>query len=551
MRTHMPLLLLLCLALGNCCQAAQEGFRLHSRYTGIGACLKTLVGPGPEPGTERLYASHIYGPEVLDLVAIDPVTGKIDVFESAVPGEVGAWAMALAADGQVYLGGLPAAHIQRVDWEQRKLVDMGRPSATESYIWQLALAADKRLYGCTYPGAKLVRFDPATGASEDLGRMDDQQQYARSVAADDHGFVYVGIGMDKMHLVAFEIATGEHRDVLPAELVKPGCVSVHRGEDGRVYAVAGGPCFVMDGWTAIPVEHAQVRPAAPTALADGSTVRYASPYVTVTTPDGREQTVATDYKGKEKAIFRLGLGPDDKLYASTAMPIHFLRADPDSEAWEELGVVGGGEFYSFLAWEDKLIGAAYSGDAPVMIYKPGEPWGPSNDPTGNPWRIHYAGEDSGWRPMALIAGPQRKAYLGAVSGYGLLGGPICVLDPATGVIEQYPHVVEDHSVIALAALPDGSIAGGTTVGGGGGSRPTQTEAKLLLWDPVKREKTFETVPLPGASSIEALATGADGLVYGFAAGKMFIFDPVARGDKHRGTRPGRRGVQRCGSRTRR
>ena len=71
---------------------------------------------------------------------------------------------------------------------------MGRPSTTESYIWQLALAADKRLYGYTYPGAKLVRFDPATGASEDLGRMDDQQQYARSVAADDHGFVYVGIG---------------------------------------------------------------------------------------------------------------------------------------------------------------------------------------------------------------------------------------------------------------------------------------------------------------------------------------------------------------------
>ena len=90
MRTHMPLLLLLCLALSNDCRAAQAGFRLHSRYTGIGACLKTLVAPGPEPGTERLYASHIYGPEVLDLVAIDPVTAKIDVFESAVPGEVGA-----------------------------------------------------------------------------------------------------------------------------------------------------------------------------------------------------------------------------------------------------------------------------------------------------------------------------------------------------------------------------------------------------------------------------------------------------------------------------
>ena len=87
--------------------AQPEGFARHARFLGIGACLKTLVGPGPEPGTERLYASHIYGGDTLDVVATDPLTGKTDAFPSPVPSECGAWAMALGPDGQVYVGTLP------------------------------------------------------------------------------------------------------------------------------------------------------------------------------------------------------------------------------------------------------------------------------------------------------------------------------------------------------------------------------------------------------------------------------------------------------------
>lgn len=254
--------------------AQPEGFRLHGRFLGIGSCLKTIAGPGPEPGSERVYGTHVYSPQVFDVVAVDPATGESVVFESAVPGETGAWAMTLGPDGQVYVGSLSKAHIQRVDWAQRKLVDMGRPSDTEQYIWQLAVGSDKKLYGCTYPQAKLVRFDPATGKGEDLGRMDDAELYARSVAADDKGFVYIGIGTEKMHLVAYEIATGEHRDILPAELVKPGFGTVHRGADGAVYGTAGAATFRFDGWTATPIKPEERRAEAPPTLADGRTAVY-------------------------------------------------------------------------------------------------------------------------------------------------------------------------------------------------------------------------------------------------------------------------------------
>jgi hypothetical protein len=263
-------------------------------------------------------------------------------------------------------------------------------------------------------------------------------------------------------------------------------------------------------------------------LADGCAVSYEKPFASISITDpktGKVETHKTDYKGKSQSYFRIAFGPDGKLYGSTAMPIHFVQADPDGDHWEELGQPGSGEIYSFLAWKDLLITAAYGGDAPIMIYKPGKPWAPDAKPAGNPWLLHYPNENGGWRPMAMIAGPGDKVYIGAIAGYGLLGGPLCVLDPATGKVDQYMNLVKDQSVCALAALPDGRIVGGTTTGGGGGSHATETEGKLFLWDPAKREKLFEVVPAPGQGSVDALAVGKDGLVYGFAGATFFVFDP--------------------------
>ncbi len=288
-----------------------------------------------------------------------------------------------------------------------------------------------------------------------------------------------------------------------------------------------GRCFVF-----IPTFHSWRNPRRWRAIvsADGRTVGYDGRSVTVRDPrTGETLRTPTGYTGKSQDFFRLVLGPDGYIYASTAMPIHFVRADPEGEGWEEVGQPGGGEFYSFLSYGDTLIGAAYSGQAPIMIYRPDRPYAPAPSPEGNPWLIHYEGENAGWRPMALIAGPGGKVYIGAVSGYGLLGGPLCVLDPATGTVDEYLHLVRDQSVVALAALPEqGLIVGGTTVGGGGGSHPTQTDARLFLWDPETREKLLETVPVPGEGGIQALALGPDGLIYGFAGPMVFVFDPAAR-----------------------
>jgi streptogramin lyase len=505
-------------------------FEQVSTFRQRGGVLAEIVGPGPEPGSERLYQSYIYTGTSLEIVAVNPITGEAHVFPSPVPGESGAWGLALGPDGNIYVGTLPHAHLFRLDPRRGVLEDIGRPSESEQYIWQLTAAPDGRLYGCTYPSARLVRFDPATGRSEDLGRLDAEEQYARSLAATADGFVYVGIGTRHAGVVAYDIAGGSHRQILPEQHRTAGTAAVHRGSDGRAYAQMAGQWFRLERWEALSVSADEAASApARNQLRDGRRVETSDGVVRLRRPDDAVETVGPyPYAGGLLSVFRLACGPDGKLYGSGVLPAHFFAVDPQGGEQHYLGQVGGGEVYSMVRQGEQLLLAAYSGLAPLMRFDPRRPFAPDTTAEGNPVLVTYPEQVNSWRPMAMIAGSHGDIYLGAVSGYGTLGGPLTVWNPATNRIDSYPHLVPDQSVVTLAMAGD-LVAGGTSVGGGGGSRPTQTEARLFLWDPRSRQKQFETAPVPGARELTDLIQAPNGLLFGIAGGTtLFVFDCATR-----------------------
>jgi len=508
-------------------------FELVGDYHGIGGQLAAVVGPGPTPGSERFYASYIYDMSTLDILSIDPDTGTTEVFPNPAQGEYGAWGMTVGPDGNVYLGTLPHAHFLKLDRKLGTLVDLGRPSSTEQFIWDVAFGSDNRLYGVTYPNCKLVRYDPATGRLEDLGRLDPTESYARSIVSSKDGFIYAGIGSSKVNIAAYEIGTGQRREILPPDVQGVGFARVYRSADGSVYGAVGKREFHLTLWNATKLESRHTVPgAARNALRDARTLSLSDNNgilaLTVTNPATHtkvEHEIA--YQGHKLPLFRIGLGPDSVLYGSSMLPSAFIKSGIDRHRLQEIGSVGAGEVYSFLSHGQRLLMGSYSGLSILMSYQPNVPFHPAVE-SGNPVLVPLENGNPSWRPMAMIAGPDGNVYVGVVAGYGQLESPLIAWNVETGSIQQNYGIVHDQSVVSLVTWHD-FIIGGTTISGGGGSHPTQKDAKLFIWNPKTCQKEFEIVPVSGAANITDLVTAPNDLVYGVAAGNtLFEFDPATR-----------------------
>lgn len=529
---------------GFCCLAASAlaqstpaakdpHFELLGRYRALGGQMATTVAPGAAVGSERLYASYLYADNTLDVVAIDPATGQSEVFHNVVKGEYGARNIAVGPEGDVYLGSLPHAHFLRVDRKAHRMIDLGRPSPSEEYIWDVAFGADERLYGVTYPGCRLVRYDPATKKTEDLGKMDPTEKYGRWIVGGKDGFMYIGLGTAKANIAVFNTKTGELREVLPKDAQVVGVPKPYIGVDGKAYATLNDRLFRIDGFAIkeLPLKE-KIAPVNPNTLRDGTILDLSEEggALTIIHPKTHAKTVRQiSYKGEDLQVFRVGFGPDGELYGSSILPIHFLRINARSHRVEQLGDLGGGEVYSFLLHKGRLLMGTYSGLAPLMSFLPGQPVKPAKD--GNPLLIEYPGFDHAWRPQAMIQGPDGLVYVGATAGYGQLESPLLSWSGTPGSVVLHDNIVHNQSVVSLAAWKS-LIVGGTTTRGGGGSHPTEKDARVFLWDTATKRKTFDFIPVPGADTITDLVTSRTGLVYGIAIKgqehSLFSFDPAKR-----------------------
>ncbi|MCC6795113.1 MAG: hypothetical protein IT366_08335 [Candidatus Hydrogenedentes bacterium] len=514
-----------------------------------------LVGPGPTEGSERIYINFRQDGGKLFLVAVDPETGASEQFKSPVG--TGAWGFIVGPDNRIYLGtheGPDASDNGQIlvfdpKHPEKQIEVIGRPSETETYLWQYCIGADNKLYGCTFPQAKLVSYDPATGKMEDLGRMDEEQMYSRSVATGPDGRIYVAIGYGKANLVVYDPMTREHRAILPeAYRGDPAqtSTSVMKGVDGNVY-VSATKMEVLNG----DPENGEIkRPVSVTLKvhADGSLTEEAQPPAMVTytklkdgrvvsnvtingtydltSPDGTVEHKIFTYAGDGAGLFYVANGPGGRIYGGTFMPLEMFWYDPATGTLENPGnpTDVGGEIYSFLDHHGILYLCAYPGSF-LSKYDPGKPWNYGKEPENNPRAFGPLGPGH-LRPRAMIHGPNDFIYIGSFPEYGRLGGSLGVWDPAQDkLIENYHPLVTDQSVSALAYdEKSGLIFAGTSIQGGGGTTPTQPEAKFVAFDPQQKKIVSEIAPYEKSQYIRALVI-AGRRIFGIANGdSLFVYD---------------------------
>lgn len=172
--------------------------------------------------------------------------------------------------------------------------------------------------------------------------------------------------------------------------------------------------------------------------------------------------------------------------------------------------------------------ASYPGGL-ISSYDPAKPWGPSGDPSGNPYMLP-GGNKFIHRPYHMVVSPDNQSILiGGIPDYGMLGGSLAVFNPETCEIEsEYRNIVQEHSIKGLCLTADGLVCGGSSTDGGGGAHASDDDAEIFLWDYSERRKIFSTVAVPGTQSISDLISGPDGMIYGLADSFIFVFDPVKR-----------------------
>ncbi|MEZ5275770.1 MAG: dienelactone hydrolase family protein [Opitutaceae bacterium] len=470
-----------------------------------------------------------------------PESTRSDIWAEWAP-----YASMLSGNGRFYT--FAGKTLLEFDPDLREFTFHGVPAAGESCYVETAMVdgPDGRIYAASHPNARLVSFDPATRELRDHGQLDPAEHYPNSLASDADGWIYAGIGSARWNFVAYHTDSGETRSLLSEAERGQGTAVVRAGVDGVVYGEADGRRFRLADGGIREVDPEQVPGTLPiragrfqntvAVLPDGRRAICQLPerrlLIEGTDGDGTLE-IELMFRSGGAVVTTLGVGPDGKIYGSTAHPMHFFRYDPVAREVCDLGAIkaiGGGNICALAAQGRHLVGPAYPwGD--FYLHDPDRPFVPEDSVEPNP-RVLARFERHISRPRTCLAHPDGVHVVSAgFMDYGQVGGGLGIVNLETGkkTLLTHEQVVPRHSTHTLKALPSGDLVGGTSVHAPGGGHATEPEGLLYLMDWARREVVFRTVPVPGAPEVFSLEVGADGRVCGLATGsQFFVFDPVAR-----------------------
>ncbi|TDW70197.1 hypothetical protein [Kribbella pratensis] len=540
------------------------------------------VAPGPN-GKTAIWNVSSGSPAYLN--AIDPATGD-SLLSTALPGADGSYAVAAAPDGTIYAGTYNNGHLYRLKPGATTAEDLGRPLASETFILRITVDEQGNVYGGTYPHGRVFGYDHATGAVRDYGTIKAGQGYVKSIDY-ANGKLYTGTEPDA-YFSEVDVATGAITEIpAPPTMGDPKDKVVYdlnvRG--GRVYTRVStafpGPMYVWDiasrTWVdEIPNEHGldispigadgslymiqaselkKYDPATKTLTGTGLTftgrIQNARSigYADLDLPDyPGTSVVGTLWRGEEfrynpqtgkSEIFQTKVrrepieilsvaGGKDNIYAGGFLNGGVSVVNPDT------GAATFNRFSQVEALMESSNGTVWIGaypEARLYSYDTSKPWsspeyspGPPGTPD-NPVQALNLKPDLFQTRARALAEVNGKIAVGTVPDGDRLGGALVIYDPKTGTAEKYRNVVQDESVFGLTANC-GIVYGGTSIAGGLTTTPPTREAgTVFAWDVAKKQKLWETVPVPGAATVSSVTIGPDGLLWGVAGRTVFAVAP--------------------------
>lgn len=540
-----------------------------SRFKNVGTQLThaTVLDGVFDPVDPHILYTVVSGPPA-HFVCINWKTGE-QLKNIPMPGVVGAWALAISTTGKVYLGTNMDGHLYEYCPNTEILRDLGQPVPNQSHIWDLCPGPEGKIYGGTYDQCALFVYDPEQDRCEIVkSNVVESEHYIRSLVYDfkrDH--LYLGIG-SHAHLIQYDCATGQTTECLPPHYTKKQFAYYMdiQGDHLFVKMDTGNEVAIIDltsskmVYELLNVNSRSISPMDPKTKKIYYTSRGFLHYydlhdnihqsLDIKLPASWIETTFIDdylvgFLGNGSVFEYHLLTKELQLYHPTLpkqnCPIQSILKGPDGNIYSGGYLVGGvakynpktqtsEEYHDIHQTEGMatLGSCIYFGvyrNAILYEYNTQLPWDASK---GNPKRVFDLMEYKQDRPFAMIGLEDKNLLaMGTFPDYGTLGGALTLYNPVSGAWDVYPNIIPNHSIASLT-YKDGLLIGGTSIWGGIGAIPIETEARLFIFDVEKRQVVFDFVPVQNKKAITALQIAPDGTIWGLAEGNLFIFNLESR-----------------------
>ncbi|NUP82058.1 MAG: hypothetical protein HOV96_31420 [Nonomuraea sp.] len=537
------------------------GFKSLGTLPLTGATTAGTALDAGHPDGPRVYSvtSSASGPAVLGIR--DALDGRL-LAERPLPLALGSWAVTVAPDHSVYVGGYNATagamgRLYRYTPATDQVTELGIPIASETFVWTVAASPDgSAVYGGTSPTGKLFRHDTATGRTTDLGTPVPGDQFVRDLAVGADGTLYAGVGAASMKIAVLApdgtlrqvvqppiqgagyafvvVVTGRlllARFVTASGENPMGVYDLDKGEwkdvveDVDNLTVGGGRhghdlyLFQHDELVRYDLRNGQITRLGFTGYGEGAArpLGWVGHTLVGTSSTGRiwhydrksgkGELLDGTLTGQPVSVRSLGTGPDGRVYAGGFFTGGLAAYDPatgESQYWPNVGQSEG-----IVTHKGKLYLGVYPG---ARIYE---------FDGGAPRLLLGLGGQEQDRPFAMVSAGDWLAF-GTVPKSGTLGGALGLLDPATGRSVVRRDLIPGHSVIGLA-YRDGVVYGATSAFGG--TSTPQGEAVAFAYDLATDSLKWRSTPVPGDLALGSIAFDGEGRLWGLSPDALFELDP--------------------------
>ncbi len=481
------------------------------------------------------------------LLMVDAETGKSEEFPVPFdPKQDTPYSSILSAENKLYT--MYRDHFVEFDPTKRKFTFVSQAMP------QMAMAMTEddsgKIWAVTYPNSGLVSFNPKTRAFKDYRSLNKENwnQYQKTMAADDSGWIYFGLGNASSQIFAFNPITAETRSMLPQNERKLGMALVRRDLNGKVYGQALGTnqetwyeLYKGKGRKISKYQNRRPKPVVTgtqglfhTTFSDGTILKTLDlvnrTLVTENPKTKKTSSVNFNYSSDGAIVMGVGTAPDGTITGGTAFPMRFFNYNHKTDQWINRHAIG--QFNALANQDNKVFFGVYSGGF-LIEWDPSRPWKAITDrrESSNPLFLTNVSPTI-IRPFRLVAHPDGKTLI--MSGtpqYGATGGGLLFWDHKTKkrVLLTDEQVVKDQSNMSLAPLNNGKLMGGTTTTPGTGGEKKAVEAVIYIMDMASKKMEWQKVLFPGAQEYSDLRRMPNGMVYGIKDKKVFfVFDPVKR-----------------------